>query len=63
MDDEHHVHLWLSQHQLHVTKRHKVKLIITVGLLVSSGLMLLAPHMQAHAAVLATVTNVYWAWH
>lgn len=47
---------------LHLQHKHYVKLTITCGCLMSAVIMLLFPGHEAHATVIATATNVYWAW-
>lgn len=50
-------------HKLHVHHKHKAYYVaLTIGLLVSQVVPIVFPHMQNHAAVIGTLSNLAWLW-
>lgn len=47
---------------MHVPHKHRVRLVISLGLLGVEAINLLAPELRPHAIGLAVMTNMLWVW-
>jgi len=49
-------------HRHPLSREHKVKIVITCGILVSTTITIIYPEYQYHSAILAIGTNLLWVW-
>jgi hydroxyethylthiazole kinase-like sugar kinase family protein len=54
-----HLHLHMPAN---LQRRHVMKLAISVGCILSSIIAVMIPGWEAHAAMIATATNLVWVW-